>query len=95
MFIRASQLHNELVTRELECTRQVFADKDPHQCSLDVESKGVGAFVDFICAKGGLVAALRILLRPAGVCVCGLRSMTSTDMWASRVKTSSPVESDL
>jgi len=70
MFIRASRLHNELFTRELECTRQVFADKAPHQCDLDVESKGVGAFVDFMCAKGGLVAALRILLRPSrGLCL--------------------------
>jgi hypothetical protein len=42
-----SRLHSELFARELECTRQAFADKAPHQCALDVESKGVGALVDF------------------------------------------------
>ena len=95
VFIRASRLHDELFARELECARQVFADKGPHQCALNVIGEGVSAFVDLICAKGGLVAALRILLGAALVPACGFRSITWTDMWPSRVKTSSPVESAL
>jgi hypothetical protein len=66
VFIRASRLHDELFARELECARQVFADKGPHQCALNVEGEGVSAFVDLIGAKGGLVPALRILRGPSG-----------------------------
>ena len=54
VFIRASRLHDELFARELECARQVFAYKGPHQCALNVEGEGVRAFVDLIGAKGGL-----------------------------------------
>jgi hypothetical protein len=63
VFIRARRLHDELFAGKLVYARQVFADKGPHQCPLNVIGKAVSAFVDLICAKGGFVAALRVLHR--------------------------------
>src|SRR5208283_5392971 len=63
VFLRVSRLHDELIAGQLECARQVFTDKGPHQCALNVEGEGVSAFVDLIGAKGSLVAALRVLHR--------------------------------
>ncbi len=63
VFIRARRLHDELFAGQLVYARQVFADKGPHQCARNVIGKAVSAFVDLICAKGGFVAALRVLHR--------------------------------
>src|SRR5271165_4057590 len=63
VFFRVSRLHDELFARELECARQIFTDKAPHQSALDVIGKAVSAVVDLIRAKGGLVAPLRVLHR--------------------------------
>lgn len=93
MLLGMSGLHDELFAREFECARQIFADEGSYQSALYVEDEGVSAFVDLEGAKGRLVAALRILLRPSRGLGCGLLSMTWTDMWPSRVKTSKPVES--
>ena len=69
VFVRASRLHDELFARELECARQVFADKGPHERAFNMEGEGVSV-VDLVRAKRGLVPALRILLRPSrGLCL--------------------------
>src|SRR5579864_2731250 len=62
-FIRAIRLHDELVAGKVVYAFQIFADKGPHQCALDVIGEAVSAFVDLIGPKGGLVSALRVLNR--------------------------------
>src|SRR5271165_551632 len=64
VLIRASWLHDELFARKLKRARQVFADKGPHERAFNMEGEGVSV-VDLVRAKRGLVAALRILLRPS------------------------------
>src|SRR5215470_3145093 len=63
VLVRSSRLYDELPARELECARQVFTDESSHQCTLNVKSEGVRAFVYLICSVGCFVASLRILLR--------------------------------
>ena len=68
-FIRARRLHDELFAGKFKYACQVFVDKGPHQGTLDVKGEVVSAFVDLICAKGGLVAA-QCVLRRGGVGRC-------------------------
>ena len=63
VFVGVRGLHNKLFAGEREGAREVFADEGAHECALDVVGEGVGVFVDLVCAEGGFVAALRILLR--------------------------------
>ena len=63
VFLRANRLHDELIARELEGARQVFADQRPHQCAFNMEGEGVSALIDFVHTKSGFIAALRVLLR--------------------------------
>ena len=99
VFVRASRLHDELFAGKLVFALQVFADKAPHQRTLDGKGEVVRGFVDRICAKGGFAAGLRLLHRSSLVIFCGLacgfRYLTCTDVWPSRVYTSSPVQSAL
>src|SRR6516225_2526273 len=64
VLIRPSRLHDELFAGKLVYARQIFAYKGPRERALNVEREGVRAFVDLVCAKGGLVPPLRILVRP-------------------------------
>ena len=89
VFIRARRLHDKLFAGKFVHPRQVFADKAPNQCAFDVKDEVVSGFVNLIRAKGGLVAALRVLHRRSiGSFLrlaCGFRYITWTDMWPSRV----------
>ena len=89
VFIRARRLHDQLFARHVVYARQVFADKGPHQRTLNVIGEAVSAFVDLVCAKGCLVTALRVLhRRSVGRCLrvrLRIPYSTWTDMWPSRV----------
>ena len=63
VFIRARRLHDKLFAGKFVYARQVFADKGPNQRAFDMKDEVVSRFVNVVRAKGGLVAALRVLHR--------------------------------
>src|ERR1700722_41936 len=61
MFVRDSRLHDELLTGKFKYACQVFADKSPYQCALNVKGQVMSRFVDLICTERRLSATRRIL----------------------------------